>query len=206
MEVPSVSHVALKIALQGTDISRTVVVPGDWKMKALHKVIQAALGWEGEHLWSFEYGKTLSIMPDDWEPPFDGLALFSLFREPHQYKPAERLTIRECLPEKGAKLEYRYDSWKHRITRMTDPKVAEVACVRTQGLMPTEDINGPYALMRLAYLLKAYDANPKVELDATDAELLDWYGSYKEERVRKAFLRAPTKEDITERLRAAVGR
>lgn len=46
----------IKITLQGTRpaIWRRVLVPADATLTGLHRIVQAAMGWEDYHLWRFE--------------------------------------------------------------------------------------------------------------------------------------------------------
>ena len=37
-------------------VSRTLMVPSDLRLDRLHLVLQAAMGWENQHLYSFEAG------------------------------------------------------------------------------------------------------------------------------------------------------
>lgn len=193
-------YVTLKIQLVDTDISRTIVVPDGWTMEKLSAAIQAAFGWQDCHLWVFNRDDGEEIgLPEMLDDDFRAVVR-------HEAKSARRAKIRDCFPAKGAKLEYEYDfgdSWAHRITRMADPKIAEVACVKTTGVMGIEDIGGVGGLMDFVAALRKYEANP-TKPKGWFKEVFDWVGC-KDELTRKRILTPPEKEFITEKIRQAVG-
>lgn len=65
----------LKITLEDVRpaIWRRVLVPEDTTLVGLHRVIQAAMGWEDYHLWHFEVGDVEYAEPSDeeWRPTKD---------------------------------------------------------------------------------------------------------------------------------------
>lgn len=195
-------YVKLKIQLLYTDISRTIVVPDSWTLEMLHYAIQAAFGWEDCHLWAFSAGRDDEIVPQG-ELRKNHSDVFCSCRR----RAANRVKVCDCFPEKGAKLDYEYDfgdSWTHRITRMADPKVDEVACVKTTGVMGIEDIGGSGGLMNFIYDLREYDANPKRKPDDGFMEMLEWMECEDEEE-RKRVLMEPTAEQVTQLIRDALG-
>ena len=108
---------------------RRIVVPGDIRLDRLHRVIQAAMGWEDAHLWSFhlhgvDYG------PETGRDPRVSLAQFRL-------RAGERFT-------------YVYDLgnwWEHelRVEAVTsaDARGDVPRCVGGNGTCPPEDCGGP---------------------------------------------------------------
>ena len=194
------NFVTLKIQLLRTDISRTIVVPEDWSIEKLSTAIQAAFGWEGFHLWSFqdETGQEIGL-PDMLADDFSAVVA----RKP---KSARRAKVRDYFPKKGAKLDYEYDfgdGWLHRVTRMVDSKISEVACVKTTGVMGIEDIGGPGRLNALLKALREFEANPEKELEEWLKEVFDWAGCDNAEN-RHAILEEPAPVRITELIRNAV--
>ena len=130
--------VKLKIELRDIGARRVVTVPGDITLESLHDVIQSLFGWEDCHLWMFsdKSGRT-------WEPKCDA----SFFGDEH-FDPAGACVV-DILPDVGDHVEYEYDfgdSWRHRITRMADPKEdAKYACVKTEGPDGEEDSRFSFA-------------------------------------------------------------
>ena len=45
-------------------VSRTLMVPADLRLDRLHLVLQAAMGWENQHLYSFDAGPYRWSLPD----------------------------------------------------------------------------------------------------------------------------------------------
>lgn len=114
---------------------RRLVVPADIQLPKLHKVFQAVMGWDDEHLHQFEFGDTIYGTPSD-EYPGD-----------------------PTLPEKGVRLnkalgsntefDYEYDfgdSWRHRIVveGMGNPELTLTlpACLAGENACPPEDVGG----------------------------------------------------------------
>ena len=130
--------VKLKIELRDIGAKRVVVVHRDLTLASLHGVIQSLFGWEGCHLWMFS-DKSGRI----WEPKCDA----SFFSD-EQLDPAGAC-VADILPNVGDHVEYEYDfgdSWRHRITRMADPKEdAKYACVKTEGPDGEEDSRFSFA-------------------------------------------------------------
>ena len=78
-------------------VSRTLMVPSDLRLDRLHLVLQAAMGWENQHLYSFESGSRRWSLPD----PHLGLDAL----------PASKATIQQALAAAGhTPLVYTYDS------------------------------------------------------------------------------------------------
>lgn len=114
---------------------RRFVVPADIQLPKLHKVIQAVMGWEDEHLHQFGFGGPVYGTPSD----------------EYQDDPT--------VSEKGVRLnkalgsstdfEYEYDfgdSWRHRIVVETigNPDLAWTLaiCLAGENACPPEDVGG----------------------------------------------------------------
>ena len=118
-------------------VSRTLMVPSDLRLDRLHLVLQAAMGWENQHLYSFEAGSRRWSLPD----PHLGLDAL----------PANKATIQQALAAAGhTSLVYTYDfgdDWRHHLTaELTDgplPGQLYPRLVEAEGRCPPEDVGGP---------------------------------------------------------------
>ncbi len=128
-------------------VVRKLDVPSDIRLDDLHLYIQAAMGWENDHLWGFElrrYGKRFSWSPDEF------------FGEVPE-------TISDVLAALSGKRDVTYiydygDSWTHRI-RIGPPQAAHPDrtypyLVSGTGKCPLEDIGGAWGY---ADFLDAFD-------------------------------------------------
>jgi hypothetical protein len=132
---PPASGSVLKLKVWLLDISpmvwRRVLVPASCTLRELHGVIQAAMGWEGIHLYQFHlravrYG-SFELSASSPDVAIDKLGL-----------------------RKGARFVYEYDLnavWRHEIRiegRLDpDPRKAYPACLDGNGACPPEDCGGP---------------------------------------------------------------
>ena len=118
-------------------VSRTLMVPSDLRLDRLHLVLQAAMGWENQHLYSFEAGSRRWSLPD----PHLGLDAL----------PTSKATIQQALAAAGhTPLVYTYDfgdDWRHQLTaELTDgplPGQLYPRLVEAEGRCPPEDVGGP---------------------------------------------------------------
>ncbi|WP_242097733.1 plasmid pRiA4b ORF-3 family protein [Sphingomonas sp. CROZ-RG-20F-R02-07] len=108
---------------------RRVVIPATIRLDRLHRVVQAAMGWEDAHLWSFhlhgvDYG------PETGRNPSVPFAQFRL-------RPGERFT---CVYDFG-------DWWEHEVrveaATPADARGFVPRCVGGNGTCPPEDCGGP---------------------------------------------------------------
>lgn len=124
--------IKLKIELRDIGAKRVAVVPRDITLGSLHDVIQSLFGWEDCHLWMFSNGKGGNV----WQPPSNDSDLYDEL-DPDDF------SVEDMLPRVGDHAEYEYDfgdSWRHRITRMADPKPGVgYGCVKTEGPDGEED-------------------------------------------------------------------
>ena len=139
------------------------MVPSDLRLNRLHLALQAAMGWENQHLYSFDAG------PCRWSLPDPHLGLDAL--------PANKATLQEALAAAGNTLfHYTYDfgdDWRHRLTaELTDgplPGQIYPRLLGAEGRCPPEDVGGPPGYEEFLAAL----ADPAHE---RHAELLEWHG------------------------------
>lgn len=145
------SVIRLKVELDDTDppIWRRIEVPAATTLKDLHRIIQAAMGWDDDHLFAFQIGR--------------------------QSAPS-RVQLAELAAQRIKRIGYLYDmgdSWQHtlRIEKKlaADPAASYPRLVDGAGCCPPEDcggISGFYAFLEAI-------ADPQ-HPDHDDC--LDWYG------------------------------
>lgn len=157
----------LKIALDNLKpaIWRRVEVTDDLSFWQLHRVIQAAMGWEDYHMHEFKVGdkRIGSKTPDD----------FMGFGEPIISERSARLGT---VLESHRKFRYWYDfgdDWWHTITvekRLPpDPQAPAAVLVDGERACPPEDCGGPWGYADLLDIA----ATPDHE---DHAEIVDWLG------------------------------
>jgi hypothetical protein len=145
-------------------IWRQVEVPTSITLKALHEVIQAAMGWLDCHLWEFRLSTRRFGLPmdEDWgtEPRIE----------------ARKVRLRDVLTPRRTTMTYVYDfgdDWMHRLIltniRQGDPCVGYPRYIAGEGNGPPEDcggIPGFYEMLDIA----ADPAHPENE------EIQKWLG------------------------------
>jgi hypothetical protein len=127
----------LKITLRGSKppIWRRLLVTDSITLYNLHRIIQAAMGWEDGHLHQFiiedEYYGIPS--PEDWEPVVD----------------ERRRRLNQVVSSENDKFIYEYDfgdSWEHEIlVEKIQPSEAGIKyplCIKGKRACPPEDIGG----------------------------------------------------------------
>jgi hypothetical protein len=127
------SILQLKIRLLGLSpmVWRRVLVPERYTLRALHGVIQVAMGWESLHLFEFRLRAVRYGSPDICAGSPD-------------------VTLDSFGFRKNAKFTYVYDMgdwWEHDI-RVEDRRATEVrrrypVCIGGAGACPPEDCGGP---------------------------------------------------------------
>lgn len=188
-------YMTLKVELTAAKIMRTIVVPEYMTLEDLHDAIQAVMGWDNAHMWQFSDKRRDGIIyelphEDDGYPSFSKRLTID----------ASEMTLRKVLPNRGAKLYYKYDfgdGWQHVITRQTDPKTPEIACVKSNGPDGIEDFGGPW---RLAAFIEAMQSDPENE---EYAEMREWAGLDTDEDLKK-YLDGESLGQKTEKLRDAL--
>ncbi len=145
------------------EIWRVVEIQTSASLKAVHEVIQAAMGWQDYHLWDFDAGGRRYGLPDpEW--PIDDLA-------------ATKNTKLASLIERGVRaMTYTYDmgdDWRHTVTIQAvetgDAKVNYPRFVAGQRRCPPEDVGGLPGFENFLDVI-ADPAHPE------HRELLHWYG------------------------------
>ena len=142
-------------------VQRDLVVPSGLPLDRLHRVLQAAMGWEDSHLHQFVIGAgpdaTRYGIPDqEWAD----------FGMPIQ--PESRATVAQLAPTPGSRFTYIYDygdDWRHTvevIALLQAPTLPEdggegIHCISAHGACPPEDCGGPPGYENLREAL----ANPK---------------------------------------------
>jgi hypothetical protein len=130
----------LRIELLDTEpvIWRQVEIPTAITLKGLHDVVQAAMGWDDQHLWELKLGRQRYGRPipgDDWggEPTLR----------------AEKVMLAEVLKPRKTVFDYLYDfgdSWEHRLTitdvRPGEPDAVYPRYVAGEHAAPPEDCGG----------------------------------------------------------------
>lgn len=158
----------LRIELCGSDplIWRQVEVPTSLTLKALHEVIQAAMGWLGYHLWEFAIGERRFGLPmdEDWgtEPRTE----------------AAKIRLREVLTPRKTTFTYLYDfgdDWEHRLVltnvRQGEPGVGYPRYIAGEGNAPPEDCGGIAGFYEKLDII-ADPAHPD------HVEVVEWLGDY----------------------------
>jgi len=129
----------MRIELCGSDplIWRQVEVPTSMTLKAMHEVIQAALGWFDYHLWEFTVGERRYGLPMDEDSG----------TEPRVE--AVKVRLRDVLAPGKTIMTYVYDfgdDWQHRLIltniRQGDPDTEYPRFVAGERGAPPEDCGG----------------------------------------------------------------
>lgn len=135
-DFPTVHRLHLVLEDVEPEVWRRVEVSSQVSLRDLHRIFQAAMGWEDYHLYSFEvrgleYGEE---DPDGWLE----------FRDPG-------IRLREVAPVEGVSFRYTYDfgdEWVHRVTvEGVGPAEADTAYPRLLDgarACPPEDSGGPW--------------------------------------------------------------
>lgn len=186
-------YMTLKVQLQFTEIVRTITVPTCMTLKDLHDAIQVVMGWNDSHLWHFTDKKRDGVI---YEVPRENKYEFGFSRQLRI--DASKFTLEKVLPSRGSKLYYEYDfgdSWKHLITRMTDPKKPGIACVKTSGPDGIEDFGGQW---RLADFIEKMKSDPN---DKEYEDIREWAG-LEDEKDLAQYLEGESEEIKTGKLQS----
>lgn len=163
-----------KIQLKNVEepaVWRTVMVPSHFSFLKFHEVIQAAFGWEGEHLFQFspaEFSKDsdfeISIPDgDDWDSG--------------EIQDAAKVKLSRIFTREGQKLLYIYDlgdNWEHEITleKIRPEESMEPDCLAGKGVCPPEDCGGAWGYKEMKEILSDPE-HPEYEEKIQWAELED---------------------------------
>ena len=154
----------LKITLRDSKppIWRRVLVPGKFNLYKLHRVIQAAMGWEDGHLHQFIIDDEYYSIPleEDFEPVLD----------------ERRYALSRIAPEEKMKFVYEYDfgdCWEHAIVveKILPPEsgVKYPRCIVGKRACPPEDVGGVWGYEAFLEAIR----DPKHE---DHERLLEWIG------------------------------
>ena len=139
-----------------------MLVPSDFSLRKLHKVLQIVMGWTDTHIYEFTLGRT-TFGDRDEDAPSD-------------LRSARTAKLASILPAKGSKLLYEYDfgdALQHDVVvdafLQPEEGVRYPACVAGKRGCPPEDCGGPYGYVELLEALGDPE-HPEHE------EKLDWIG------------------------------
>ncbi len=165
-------------------IWRRVLVRDDLTFQQLHKVIQAAMGWEDYHMYEFELSAPrlrIGVPTKD--------AFGDFFGTMDRLLDAKKTRLADVLAGKR-KFSYWYDfgdDWWHTISiekRLpSDPAAPPAQLIAGEFACPPEDCGGPYGYIHLLEAL-ADPAHPE------HGELKEWIGDVQ-----------PTQFDLTSHAR-----
>jgi len=157
----------LKVTLLGIrpPVWRRIQVRGDITLYKLNRIIQAAMGWLGYHLFEFRIGDVAFGEPD---PDWDWVKIRS----------ARRMRLRDIAAALGPKGRFRYvydfgDNWQHNVViekaLLPERRVRYPVCVGGRRASPPDDCGGPWGYGELLEAIR--DPNhPEHE------EKLEWLG------------------------------
>lgn len=141
-------HVALR---ELPEIWRRISVPASLTLTQLHRVLQAAMGWQDRLGWRFVHprGEYLS----------HGLAP-RLGQEIWDELDADKAVLGELLQRKGGRIDYEYGApgqWIHQIRVLQRHKPgslpARIGCFEGAMACPPEDCGGPEGYRQLQHIL-----------------------------------------------------
>lgn len=150
----------LKVTLTGLrpPVWRRIVVPADTSLAALHRIIQASMGWEDYHMHAFSAGRATYGRPDRELGHRDG----------------KKAPLSRVLSRVGDRIGYTYDfgdGWEHEILlEKTAAPVDRPTCVAGRRHCPPEDCGGVWGYQDLVEALADPDHEQHDELTAWMAE------------------------------------
>jgi Plasmid pRiA4b ORF-3-like protein len=165
MAEPGDPVLQVRITLRDVDdppVWRQVLIPTAYPLSRVHRVIQAAMGWENCHMHAFQIGKT------SYGPDTDGGLGYS---DETKARLADVARVR-------TRISYEYDfgdGWEHELV-VEARAVAEAgqtypACIAGEGACPPEDSGGAYGFEEFKEVLAG---PPSAERD----EMQEWAGDY----------------------------
>jgi hypothetical protein len=141
----------MQICIGGTDVWRRVLVPREWKLADLHKLIQITLDWNNtyrHHFFLEGSGKS-------------GLELLD-----------DKIKILEICDQGISELQYEYGTkWNIKVIILSpyQPEKNEtIRCVAGEGASPPENIGGP---LRFRKILNAIEGGGEMEKQTALHEL-----------------------------------
>ncbi|MQA82560.1 MAG: hypothetical protein GEV10_29565 [Streptosporangiales bacterium] len=142
---------AIKAQLDRADppIWRNLRLPGATPLDALHRLIQAAFGWEDAHLHQFSVGDPYRSRVVYEPAPEEDIDLDLDLDEGPERVDESTVTVAELAPHTGDWFTYLYDfgdSWTHTITveSVDEPDSVELLprCTDGRRMAPFEDSGG----------------------------------------------------------------
>jgi hypothetical protein len=134
----------------------------DCKLSKLHDIIQTCMGWQGDHLHSFEIGGE-----EYGEPDPEGMM---------ETEDERKVKLSQVVAGRIKKFTYTYDfgdNWEHLIevekTLEAEPGVRYPRCIDGKRACPPEDCGGPWGY---ADFLKAIQDPMHPEHE----EMVEWVG------------------------------
>lgn len=186
----------IRVELRDASIAiwRELLVPGDLPLPDLHRLLQAAMGWEDSHLHSFAQGsqtywqsRTRWVMDDP-----DGL-----LEHAETDVPESGAVVGDLLPAAGTQATYLYDfgdDWEHLLT-LTDVLDGDSSAVADltspvltdgEGVCPPEDCGGVPGHAGLLESVAALEAGD--ELEEWPEQGVRWaFGTLDVEQIRAAL-------------------
>ena len=169
----------VKISLLGMSdppVWRRLLLPAHIRLDRLHGVIQAAMGWEDDHMHVF----------------MDGARRYGLADCELGQRDERKVTLGQLLKRARQRIRYTYDfgdDWEHEIllegVLTAEPDVHYPVCVAGKGACPPEDCGGVWGYADLRDAL----ADPAHE---RHEEMLEWLG------LQTAAEFAPTRFEVEE--------
>ncbi len=164
--MPAAEICTLHISLIGSDpeIWRQLDIPTDITLDTLNEIVQAAMGWTGDHLWEFARGRDrfAPLADRDWVPA--------------NTIDAETTDLLSVLGPRSTTLRYLYDfgdCWEHRLRltarRPPPPDIVFPRLVGGERNAPPEDCGG---------IDSFYDKLAALAEPDCDPELREWMDEY----------------------------
>lgn len=152
-------------------IWRRIIVPFDYSFWDLHCAIQDSMGWDNNHLFSFELTDPVTNNIVEIGPPGEEFMEFSSDVLPDH---KEKISSYFNESNKNASYEYDYgDSWRHSVKyeKTVVVKAGEKypVCIAGKRACPPEDIGGIGGYYDLLSFLKNKKGNGR-------KEMIDWLG------------------------------
>jgi hypothetical protein len=166
---PAASTYTLRVEIEHSEppIWRRLAVRSDLRLDALHRLLQAAFGWQDSHLHRFALGDAYT------GPSF--LTAFDL-EEGEEGMSEEDARLDQVLTAAGDRLTYEYDfgdGWTHLVTlESADPAKEGPAtrCLDGERAGPVEDSGGIHHYEAIAAWHRA--GRPR-DTESVDAELVE---------------------------------
>jgi hypothetical protein len=167
LTIPASKTYMVKVTLRGSEplIWRRFLVPGDYKLSKLHKVLQIVMGWGEAHLHEFIISGVSFGEPS---PEYGDRDMFD----------HKKMTLAGMIQKEKKAFSYIYDfrdSWQHELTVekivAPDEGVHYPRCPAGERACPPEDCGG---IGGYGYLLEVLE-NPKTE---DQQNLVAWAGDF----------------------------